>query len=69
VFCVYVLQSKKKEGHWYTGSTSDLKRRLKDHNDGKIPATKEMYELSKGGITAETVGVFLTLAYEAYEAF
>jgi len=46
----------KKEGHWYTGSTSDLKRRLKDHNDGKIPATKEMYELSKGGITAETAG-------------
>jgi len=55
----YVLRicaSKQKKRHWYTGSTSDLKRRLKDHNDGKIPATKELYELSKGGITAETVG-------------
>ncbi len=52
MFCVYVLQSKK-ERHWYTGSTSDLKRSLKDHNNGKIPATKELYEFSRGGITAE----------------
>jgi len=51
-----ICASKQKKGHWYIGSTSDLKRRLKNHNDGKIPATKEMYELSKGGITAETAG-------------
>ena len=67
MFCVYVLQSKK-ERHWYTGSTSDLKRSLKDHNNGKIPATKELYEFSRGGITAETRGI-LNSWYEVYEAF
>jgi len=40
MYCVYVLQSKK-DGQWYTGSTSDLKKRLKEHNDGKVPATKD----------------------------
>ena len=30
----YVLQSKK-NGIWYTGSTNDLRKRLKLHNDGK----------------------------------
>ena len=39
MFCVYVLQSEK-DGQWYTGSTSDLAKRLKEHNDGKVPATK-----------------------------
>jgi putative endonuclease len=46
MFSVYVLQSKK-DGQWYTGSTSDLTKRLKEHNDGRVPATKDrrLFEL------------------------
>jgi len=35
----YVLQSKK-DRKWYTGATRDLRKRFKQHNDNKIPATK-----------------------------
>lgn len=34
-----------------------------------ISANGKMYEFSRDGITAETVGAFLTLVYEVYEAF
>ena len=34
---VYLLQNK--TGNWYTGCTSDLKRRIKQHNDGNSPYT------------------------------
>lgn len=34
-----------------------------------ISANEKMYEFSRYGITAETVGAFLTLVYEVYEAF
>jgi len=40
MFYVYVLKSKK-DGRWYTGSTSDLKKRFNEHNEGKVPATPE----------------------------
>lgn len=36
---VYVLQSKK-DGEWYTGCTSDLRKRFELHRDGKVTATK-----------------------------
>ena len=36
---VYVLMSEK-DGKFYTGSTNDLKRRLDEHNSGKVEATK-----------------------------
>ena len=36
---VYVLRSLK-DGELYSGYTSDLKSRLKYHNDGKVEATK-----------------------------
>ncbi len=36
---VYILQSKK-DGSTYTGSTTDLKRRIKEHNDGKVKSTR-----------------------------
>lgn len=39
VYYVYILQSQKDNG-LYIGSTNDLKRRLKEHNDGKSFATK-----------------------------
>ncbi|MBU6490978.1 GIY-YIG nuclease family protein [Patescibacteria group bacterium] len=36
---VYVLASKK-DGKWYTGCTNDLRKRLKQHQDGKATSTK-----------------------------
>ena len=35
MYYVYVLQSLKKTDWLYKGSTSDLKRRFKEHNSGK----------------------------------
>ena len=36
---VYVLESLKDQ-NWYTGYTSDLRKRLKEHNDGVTYSTK-----------------------------
>ena len=36
---VYILKSEK-HGHYYTGYTEDLKKRLKQHNDGKTKSLK-----------------------------
>lgn len=36
---VYILKCK--DGNAYTGCTNDLKDRVKRHNNGQIPATKE----------------------------
>jgi len=38
-YYIYVLQSLK-DYNWYTGYTNDLKKRLKEHNDGKNISTK-----------------------------
>lgn len=38
-YYVYVLQSKK-DSELYVGCTNDLKRRLKEHNDGLVFSTK-----------------------------
>jgi len=35
---VYVLHNKK--GHWYIGSTKDLRKRILNHNSGKNKSTK-----------------------------
>jgi putative endonuclease len=40
VYTVYVLKSLSKEFH-YTGMTSDLDRRLKEHNSGYSRTTKK----------------------------
>jgi putative endonuclease len=37
-YCVYILKSMK-DGDLYTGFTTDLGRRLEEHNSGKSPAT------------------------------
>ena len=37
---VYVLQSEV-EGRLYTGCTGDLRKRFKQHADGKVPATQQ----------------------------
>ncbi|MEI6494459.1 MAG: GIY-YIG nuclease family protein [bacterium] len=39
MFYVYVLKSKK-DDNLYFGSTNDLRRRLSEHNTGKVPSTK-----------------------------
>ncbi|OIO29539.1 excinuclease ABC subunit C [Candidatus Nomurabacteria bacterium CG_4_10_14_0_2_um_filter_30_12] len=39
MFYTYVLQSKK-DGHWYTGATNDLRERFKKHNNNKVFSTK-----------------------------
>ena len=39
MFYIYVIKSKK-SGRWYTGSTNDLRKRLKQHNEGKSGWTK-----------------------------
>ena len=37
---VYVLLSEK-DGHFYIGSTNNLKRRFKEHENGNVISTKE----------------------------
>jgi putative endonuclease len=42
---VYVLRGIK-SGRWYTGCTGDLRKRFKEHNEGKSTYSKrETYEL------------------------
>jgi len=62
---VYVLKSSK-DGKFYTGCTEDLRKRFKDHNDGKVISTKGRghfelvyYEASKDKIDAFTRGKYL----------
>ena len=38
MYYVYVLLSER-DGKFYTGSTNDLKRRLSEHNSGKVKST------------------------------
>jgi len=39
MFYVYVIQSKK-DTKWYTGFTDNLRKRFKEHNNGKTFSTK-----------------------------
>lgn len=39
MFYTYVIKSKK-DGRWYTGSTNDLRKRFKEHNNNKVFTTK-----------------------------
>ena len=40
MFYVYVIQSRKSQ-YWYTGTTNDLRKRLRQHNEGKSTWTKK----------------------------
>jgi len=40
MYYIYVLQSEKDE-NFYVGYTSNLKKRLKLHNEGRVKSTKE----------------------------
>lgn len=39
MYYIYIIQSRK-NGRFYTGYTSDLRKRLKEHNNGKVQSTK-----------------------------
>ena len=39
MYYIYILQSRK-DNHFYTGYTSDLRKRIDDHNEGKVTSTK-----------------------------
>lgn len=39
MFYVYILRSKK-DNQFYTGYTSDLDKRIHEHNKGAVPSTK-----------------------------
>ena len=43
-FYIYILQSEK-VGMFYTGYTSDLEERLRQHNSGKVNSTKNRIPL------------------------
>ena len=56
MYYVYVLESKEAESDFiYTGCTNDLKRRLAEHNKGKVESTKHK-------------APFELVYYEAYKA-
>mgnify|MGYP001250086669 CR=1 FL=1 len=40
-FGVYILESQK-NGRYYVGSTDDIKRRVNEHNVGKVFSTRKM---------------------------
>jgi putative endonuclease len=54
MFYVYILKSKK-DNQLYTGSTNNLKRRLGEHNEGKVISTRSRRP-------------FELVYYEAYKA-
>jgi len=39
MFYTYILLSKK-DGNWYTGSANDLRKRFKEHSDGRVLSTR-----------------------------
>ena len=43
-YYVYVLQSGK-DGHFYTGYTNDLRRRLQEHQEGSVRSTSNRLPL------------------------
>lgn len=51
---IYVLRSNK-DNELYIGSTNNLKRRFREHNDGQVPSTKSRKP-------------FELVYYEAYKA-
>ena len=52
MFYVYILQSVNFPERFYVGSTNDLKRRLKEHNEGKSVHTSKFKPWGLRGYTA-----------------
>ena len=66
---VYVLRSER-DGDFYTGSTCDLERRLKQHKNGEVPSTKERrplklvyYEVSLSQMKARKREMYLKTSW------
>lgn len=59
LWCVYVLESLK-DKFWYTGCTSNLAERLKEHHDGKVYATKHRRPF---------ILIYIEASYNKYDAF
>ena len=38
-YYTYIIQSKR-DGKWYTGSTNNLRKRFRQHNNNEVPSTK-----------------------------
>jgi len=53
MYYVYLIRSQKVNGWKYIGSTNNLERRIKEHNNGKVLSTKNY-------------GPFSLIYYEAY---
>jgi len=45
MYTVYVIESQKDKNLYYS-FTNDINRRLKEHNDGKVPSTKSRIPLN-----------------------
>ncbi|HEY4514608.1 MAG TPA: GIY-YIG nuclease family protein [Candidatus Paceibacterota bacterium] len=65
MFYTYVLMSLK-SGRWYTGSTNDLRRRLKEHNSNESKYTRKRgpykliyYEACENRLDAEARELYL----------
>jgi len=56
---VYIIESLK-DKLWYTGCTNNLIKRLKDHNEGKVYATKPRRPL---------ILIYYEVSHNKYDAF
>jgi len=69
MFYVYVLRSRK-DGNYYVGYTADLKKRLEEHNTGRVHSTMQRlpfelvyYEASRCQIDALRREKYLKSSY------
>lgn len=65
-YCVYVLRSLK-DGKLYIGRTNNLKRRLREHNSGKVSSTKyrkPFILLEQATVSSEAESIKLELEYK-----
>ncbi len=61
MYYVYCLVSGSAPAKRYVGFTEDLKQRVRDHNDGKNPATTRLQWRIKGYVAFETKKAALDL--------
>ena len=62
---IYVIRSCVNESQWYVGSTSELTRRIEEHNDGRSPHTSK-YRPWKLVVSLRFADGYRALAFEKY---
>jgi len=69
MYYIYVLKSAK-DGRYYVGKTEDLRKRFKEHNDGRVSSTKNRlpfelvyYEASRNSKDVNTRELYLKTAW------